>query len=114
MAELPIGVGSEQYGKRPVLVVQCEAGNLFSGTTVIVPASTSLTKKRIPTHVNYTAGDEKLKASTIFLCEQIRVIDKSRLESKLLTHLDKKKMAEINRAISIGLELEGMAWCRKG
>ena len=46
LADLSPVVGSEQGGKRPVLIVQNDVGNHFS-TTVIVAAITAKHKKRI-------------------------------------------------------------------
>ncbi|MDD2263227.1 MAG: type II toxin-antitoxin system PemK/MazF family toxin [Clostridia bacterium] len=44
-------LGSEQGGVRPVVILQNDAGNQYSPTT-IVAAITSITKKhRLPTHV---------------------------------------------------------------
>ena len=43
-------LGSEQSGKRPVLVIQNDVGNMHSPTT-IVAILTSKIKRNLPTHV---------------------------------------------------------------
>ncbi len=68
--------GSEQGGIRPVVVIQNDAGNMFS-PTVIVAAITAKDKKNIPTHV-YLKSEALFKES-VALLEQIRTIDKCRL-----------------------------------
>ena len=51
MADLGQGVGSEQGGSRPVVIVQNDTGNHYS-PTVIVAAMTSKgdSKAKLPTH----------------------------------------------------------------
>ena len=46
-ADLSVGVGSEQSGIRPVVVIQNDSGNRFS-TTIIISPLTSSSKKNIP------------------------------------------------------------------
>ena len=83
MAYLEDGMGSEQGGNRPVLVIQNDVGNTHSPTT-IVACLTTKNKTRIPTHVMVDnvlpcKGNGK---STILL-EQIKTVDKHRLLSKV-------------------------------
>ena len=71
-ANLGNGIGAEQRGKRPVLVVQNNIVNHFSKTTIICPLTHSTKKESLPTHV-------AIKSGTI-LAEQIRTISKNRLK----------------------------------
>lgn len=50
-ADLSPGIGSEQSGSRPVLILQNNVGNCFS-PTIIIAAITSVSKKsrKFPTH----------------------------------------------------------------
>ena len=93
-ADLSVGVGSEQSGIRPVVVIQNDSGNRFS-TTIIISPLTSSRKKNIPTHTF-------IKENSIALLEQMRTIDKSRLIRKIgeLTPLE---MERINKCIRISL-----------
>lgn len=77
-ANLEPVIGSEQGGSRPVLVVQNDTGNHFS-PTIIVAAITSKTKPKIPTHLPIGCIPE-LGSQSVVLLEQLRTIDKSRLE----------------------------------
>ena len=96
-ADLSVGVGSEQSGIRPVVVIQNDSGNRFS-TTIIISPLTSSKKKNIPTHTFIKSRDD-LKENSI---EQMRTIDKSRLIRKIgeLTPLE---MERINKCIRISL-----------
>lgn len=77
------GIGSEQGGIRPAIVIQNNKGNSVSPCTVVVPM-TSEDKNKIPTHITlYPTKDNGLKKISTVLCEQIRTIDKSRIISKV-------------------------------
>jgi mRNA interferase MazF len=96
--------GSEQGGNRPVLVIQNNAGNYHSPTTIIAPISTKKGHKKLPVHVNLGNCGYCLEDGSKVLLEQIRVIDKSRL-TKYICSLYDSEMANVDRALlkSIGL-----------
>ncbi|MEG1725942.1 MAG: type II toxin-antitoxin system PemK/MazF family toxin [Anaerovoracaceae bacterium] len=105
-ADLSPVIGSEQGGNRPVVVIQNNVGNKNS-STVIVAAITSEyhNKHKIPTHVRVENIDESgLPNDSIVLLEQIRTIDKSRLES-YVGAVSPVDMVKINTAIMISLGL---------
>ena len=70
-------IGSEQGGKRPILILQNDIGNKHSPTVVVAAITSRLGKAKLPTHVNLSS--EKLSKDSIVLLEQIRTIDKCRL-----------------------------------
>ena len=37
------GVGSEQSGRRPVIIVQNNIGNMYSGTVIVIPVTSAST-----------------------------------------------------------------------
>lgn len=103
IAELTGTMGSEQGGRRPVLIIQNDIGNKYS-PLVIVAAVTKGNKPDMPTHVvlNHEKGvDDR----SIVLLEQIRTIDKARL-GKRIGHLKMTTMLQIDKSLeySIGLE----------
>lgn len=104
-ADLGRGIGSEQKGYRPVLIIQNNVGNKHS-PTVIIAAITSRVglKAKLPTHyfVNTEGG---LEAPSIVLLEQIRTIDKKRLDS-YIGHLSDTHIVNINNAICISLGID--------
>lgn len=103
-ADLGQGIGSEQKGTRPVVIIQNNIGNKHS-PTVIIAAITSKAgvKAKLPTHYYIGAGNG-LELPSLVLLEQIRTIDKRRL-SGYIGKLDEKHIRGINHslAISIGL-----------
>ena len=80
-ADLSPSYGSEQGGLRPVLIIQNDVGNRHAPTTIIAPLTSRLTKKPLPTHVEFTTT--YLKDTSVALLEQIRTIDKSRLKQRM-------------------------------
>lgn len=103
-ADLGRGMGSEQKGYRPVLIIQNNVGNKHS-PTVIIAAITSRVgvKAKLPTHyfVNTEGG---LEAPSIVLLEQIRTIDKKRLDS-YIGHLSDMHINGIDKALAISVGL---------
>ncbi len=97
-------VGSEQGGKRPVLVLQNNDGNFFSSTLIIAPLTTRVYKKQdLPTH--YIIEKAKgLAYPSIVMLEQIRTIDKKRIIS-YLGKVGKDQMEEIDDHIRVSLDL---------
>ncbi len=96
--------GSEQGGKRPVIIIQNDVGNRYS-PTVIVAAVTSrfLKKKSLPTHVSLES--HVLEKNSQVLLEQIRTIDRCRLICKV-GRVTEENMTEIEKALRISLALE--------
>ena len=85
LANLRDGVGSEQKGIRPVLIVQNDKGNKHSPTVTVLPITTKIHKSMgLPTHViidNLGGLNEKSAA----MAEQIVTIDKCKLIEKMGT-----------------------------
>lgn len=98
-ADLDPVVGSEQNGRRPVLIIQNNVGNKHS-PTVIVAIITSKRKAKLPTHVEIHIPE--LPLESMVMLEQLRTIDKQRLECFIGT-LDKKYMSKVEIATQISL-----------
>ena len=101
-AELNPVIGSEQGGTRPVLIISNDIGNRHS-PTVIVAAITSRvhTKAKLPTHTAIR-DFEGLNKDSIILLEQIRTIDKKRLQ-EYIGMLSESEMARVDKAESLPL-----------
>jgi mRNA interferase MazF len=97
-------IGSEQGGFRPVLVIQNNVGNKYSPTVIVAAITSHIEKAKLPTHVELTAKEHGLEKDSVILLEQIRTIDKQRLQQKI-TELDDKIMAKIDEALKISLGL---------
>lgn len=103
-ADLGIGVGSEQNGYRPVVVIQNDVGNKHSPTTIVAAISTQIkTKAKLPTHFHVSPACGLAQPSIIML-EQIRTIDKARLE-KYIGKLSPSDMKGLNHALAISIGL---------
>ena len=96
--------GSEQAGRRPVLILQNNVGNELASTTIIAPLTTKKFSKEYPVNVALPKGTAGLKSDSTVLLSQIRTIDKSRLEEKIGT-LPPALMQKVERAIKISLAL---------
>lgn len=96
--------GSEQGGIRPVLIIQNNRGNRYSETVIVVAITTRKTKAKLPTHLNLPRSVSGLKQDSTILVEQIRTIDKSRMQEKVC-QLTKEQMIPVNRALKVSLSL---------
>ena len=78
--------GCEQSGRRPVIILQNDKGHAVSPVTTVVPP-TSRIKHFIPTHVRISSKYTGAPIDSVAMVEQLRVVDKSRLQKKL-GHID--------------------------
>ena len=101
-ADLSPVVGSELGGIRPVVIVQNEMGNRYSPTIIVVPITTRLNKKNLPTHTKI--NNSSLLKESIALMEQIRTIDKSRL-IEFIGVLNESEMNRITEALRISIDV---------
>ncbi len=105
LANLSPTVGSEQSGYRPVLIIQNDAGNQHSPTTIVAAITSQVRKKGLPTHILLKECDTMM--ASLVLTEQIRTIDKKRLD-RYITTLDQNTMDKVDQALMASLELEKM------
>ena len=101
-ADLSPVVGSEQGGVRPVLIIQNDIGNKYSPTVIVSAITSQLGKANHPTHIELPADKYNLPKNSVALLEQIRTLDKRRLQEKVTT-LSPEKMREVNKALLISL-----------
>ena len=107
IATLEDGIGSEQNGTRPVLVIQKDIGNLYSPTTIVAALTSKNTKKPLPTHIVLPKERSGFSEDSLVMLEQIHTIDKTRLK-RFVRHVDESFLSTVNEAIkcSIGLVTE--------
>lgn len=78
--------GSEQSGKRPVVIMSHDAFNM-EGTwrsIIVIPLSTSIRQmQRGPTVVPFPAGVAGLAKDSIAICHQITTLDRSKLTVRI-------------------------------
>lgn len=103
-ANLGKGIGSEQEGYRPVVIIQNNVGNRFSPTVIIAAITSKVgVKPRLPTHY-FIDGEDGLELPSLILMEQLRTIDKHRL-GKYIGHLKKQHIDGMNRALAVSINL---------
>lgn len=103
-ADLNPTKGSEQAGRRPVLVIQNDVGNQFAPTVIVAPLTTTRFSKPFPVNVHVPKTVAGLNADSTILLSQIRTIDKSRLSRKI-GRLSGEYLKAVNQAIAISLGL---------
>jgi mRNA interferase MazF len=104
-ADLEPIAGSEQGGKRPVLIVSRNAINVNAPIVIVVPLTGRENKRRLyPTHVELTASEAGLTKDSVVLCEQVRAISKDRL-TKRAGQVSSQKMSAVDAALRISMDL---------
>lgn len=105
-ADLDPHYGSEQGGKRPVIVIQNNTGNKFAPTVIVAAVTSKVSKKpNQPTHVLIEQNPAFSRPSVVLL-EQIFTIDKERIQ-RLLGQTTPDEMHQINEALMNSLDLNG-------
>jgi mRNA interferase MazF len=68
----------------------------------VLPITSKLSKAKLPTHVALSRRESGLARDSVVLAEQIRTIDKVRLQQKVAC-LDEMTMSRINQAMEISM-----------
>lgn len=103
-ADLGHGIGSEQEGYRPVVIIQNNVGNKHSPTVIIASITSKKdAKPKLPTHY-YIDAENGLELPSIVLLEQLRTVDKRRL-GDFIGHLSEKHIHGINHALAVSIGL---------
>jgi mRNA interferase MazF len=89
---------------RPVLVLQIDRANKASPHTIIAPFTTKIRRALLPSHVLIPKGNGGLTQDSVLLCEQIRVIDKSRIV-RILGQLDALWLEKVANSLCLILGL---------
>jgi mRNA interferase MazF len=99
--------GSEQAGRRPVLVVSREQINQLLSVVNVIPLTSRKSQARViyPNEMLLPAGTAGLRMDSIALCYQIRTLDKSRLEQDLGELKDIGLQRELLEAIRFQLDM---------
>lgn len=111
-ADLDPHYGSEQGGKRPVIVIQNNTGNKFAPTVIVAAVTSKISKKpNQPTHVLIDKNPAFSRPSVVLL-EQIFTIDKESINNFMgLTSEWEMEQIEKDLKCSLALDLENI--CNK-
>lgn len=105
-ADLNPSKGSEQSGKRPVLIVSVEVVNqILPVVTILAITSVKAGRHVYPTEVFLSAEATSLTKDSIVMAHQIRSISKERLGERCGTIEDAAIKEAIKRAVRCYLEL---------
>jgi mRNA interferase MazF len=99
--------GSEQSGRRPVIVVSHDGFNQTRGwrSVIVVPVSTSESQaSRGPTAVPVSAGSAGLKKDSVALCHQVTTLDRAKL-TEPLGSLSTEVLGMVSAALKAALDL---------
>jgi len=83
--------GSEQSGRRPVVIVSHDSFNTAPTWTsiIVVPLSTSLNQaRRSDTAIPIFKGEGGVPNDSVALCHQVTTLDRSKLKTKIGTLSD--------------------------
>ena len=97
--------GSEQAGRRPVIVMSRDAFNQSPGwrSVIVVPVSTSTTQaRRGPTAVVLPAGTGGLTQESIAVCHQVTTLDRGNI-AVLMGSLTTAQLQEVEYGLRIAL-----------
>jgi mRNA interferase MazF len=98
--------GSEQQGKRPVIVVSNDIVNHILPVSTVLPLSSVKAGDKIyPTEVFLPAKISGLPRDSVAMCQQIRTVSHDRLENLVSTLNDISLQDEIKEALRQYLEL---------
>lgn len=107
LASLNPAKGSEQAGRRPVLIISRESINQILPVVNIIPLTSqkSVARNIYPNEVLLPADVAGLKMNSIALCYQVRTLDKSRLEEDVGELVDAELRQEVIEALRFQLDI---------
>jgi mRNA interferase MazF len=107
LAALDPTIGHEIKKTRPVLIIQNDASNRYSATTMVAPITSTVRLPLSPVHVLLQAGAfTGLTVPSVALFNQVRAVDRRRLIRKL-GKADALVMAQADFAIQAAFGLTG-------
>ena len=107
IADLIPRSGSEQTGRRPVVIISNDGFNLTSNwrSIIVVPLSTSSSQALwTQTVVHISSSEGGLSRDGSALCHQVTTLDRGKLKQRL-GELSEAKMLEIERGLKAAMDL---------
>lgn len=106
-AELTPRSGSEQQGRRPVVVISHDVFNQARGwrSIIVVPLSTSTVQaRRGPSAVPLRRGAAGLTKESVALCHQVTTLDRAKLTQRIGA-LSPTELSEIENGLKAAIDL---------
>jgi mRNA interferase MazF len=107
-ADLVPRSGSEQTGRRPVIVVSSDGFNRTAGwkSIIVVPISTSASQaRRGPTVVELPGASTGLPKTSFAVCHQVTTLDRAKLTRKAGT-LPSEFLRSVEEALKAAMDLD--------
>jgi mRNA-degrading endonuclease toxin of MazEF toxin-antitoxin module len=107
-ADLVPRSGSEQTGRRPVMVVSHDGFNQTPGwrSIIVVPISTSPSQaRRGPTVIELPGGTADLPKTSFAVCHQVTTLDRAKLAQRLGT-LPSESLREVEQGLKAAVDLD--------
>lgn len=107
-ADLAPRSGSEQSGRRPVIVLSHDSFNQVPGwsSIIVVPMSTSAAQaRRGPTVVELAGAAAGLKKPGFAICHQVTTLDRAKLTQRAGS-VSSEALRQIEEALKAALDLE--------
>ena len=84
-ADLVPRSGSEQHGRRPVIIISHDGFNRTPNwrSIIVVPVSSSPKARKGPTSIELPGGTAGLLTASVALCHQITTLDRSKITKKI-------------------------------
>jgi len=101
-ARLDPTVGAEIATTRPAVIISNDVGNQYSSVITIAPLTTGGGQRVYPFEVPIPGGEGGLGRTSRVLLNQIRTVDKRRLENRMGA-LSQVRMRQVDAAIRISL-----------
>ena len=107
-ADLAPRSGSEQTGRRPVIIVSHDGFNQTAGwrSIIVVPISTSASQgRRGPTVIEIPTGVGGLPRTSFAVCHQVTTLDRAKLTDRIGT-LPGETLEELAAGLKAAMDLD--------
>jgi mRNA interferase MazF len=107
-ADLVPRSGSEQTGRRPVIVLSHDGFNQTPGwrSVIVVPISTSSSQgKRGPTVIELSGGTAGLPKTSFAVCHQVTTLDRAKL-TRRVGSLPSESLREVEEGLKAAMDLD--------
>jgi mRNA interferase MazF len=107
-ADLVPRSGSEQTGRRPVILVSHDGFNQAPAwrSIIVVPISTSAPQgKRGPTVIELSGGTAGLPRTSFAVCHQVTTLDRAKLTKRVGT-LPSESLREVEEGLKTAMDLD--------
>ena len=107
-ADLVPRSGSEQTGRRPVIIVSHNGFNQTPGwrSVIVIPISTSSSQgKRGPTVIELSGGTAGLPKTSLAVCHQVTTLDRAKL-TRRVGSLTPEPLREVEEGLKAAIDLD--------